>query len=159
MNRHCTLRTFVARFLKYQHTKNHWFHRRGQRRGHRRGIWINIACLCILAAVVIRSSGPYHFRVTSCRFSTAVLLVVKIKIKKSTNSLFQGLFIRWTWWHFINEGCNVRILLNLNLTLSKAKPFVAEEDIIVKVRSCTKYNKSLKYKKALRCISGISYRC
>ena len=42
------------------------------------------------------------------------------------------------------------MLLNLNFTLSKVKPFVAEEDIIVKVRSCnTKYNKFVKYKKAL----------
>ena len=49
----------------------------------------------------------FSCRILPYRFSTAALLVVKIKIKKSTNivvSLFQGLFIEWTWWHFINEG-------------------------------------------------------
>ena len=53
---------------------------------------------------------PFSCRILPYRFSTAALLVAKIKIKKSTNSVVRfvsRIIIGWTWWHFINEGINI----------------------------------------------------
>ena len=80
VNRHCTLRTFVAHDLKYWYTKKSlvfWrilrlnnvtqtrYMNRPSIQCHRRGIWIDLASN-VFFCPKISGSADYHFHVTSC---------------------------------------------------------------------------------------------